>query len=202
MINSLKHKTISGFTLIEIMVAVSIFSIVAVITTGALVTASNVNRKSQAIKLAIDNLSFAMDSMVLNLREGSRFGCLEGTVPDNANGYLTSAGAAENHLDEECTIDGQGVIFKSERAGAVDRYVIYRFKDNGSGQGRIEKVSTGDSGFIALTSNDIDINSLRFYIPSLSGTNRTPRAVIVIEGEVPGKTPTRFNLQTTVKANF
>src|SRR3990167_5891431 len=84
---NLKAKTYklepnTGFTLIEIMVAVSIFAIVAVITTGALVTANNTNRKAQAIKLAIDNLNFAVDSMVLNLGNGGRYHCITG---GNAN---------------------------------------------------------------------------------------------------------------------
>lgn len=189
-----------GFTLIEIMVAVSIFAIVAVITTGALVTASEVNRKAQAIKIAMDNVSFAMDSMVANLREGSRFGCLVGPVPDNSTGYLTSAANAENHLDVQCTSDGQGIIFKSERTGSATNYIIYRFK-NIDGRGSIQKASTDSPQYVNLTSSEVDIESLLFYVPSLS-LNPTPRVVIVIEGEVPGKNPTEFNLQTTVKANF
>ncbi len=189
-----------GFTLIEMMVAVSIFVIVAMITTGALITISDVNRKAQAIKIAMDNVSFAMDSMVTNLREGSRFGCLTGPVADNPTGYLTSAASSGTFLDNECTSDGQGVIFKSERVGSVANYIIYRFKNNG-GKGSIQKASTGSTQYVDLTSPEVNIKSLLFYIPSLS-LSPTPRVVIVIEGEVPGKTPTKFNLQTTVKANF
>ena len=128
----MKRKTKSGFTLIEIMVAVSIFAIVAVITTGALVTALDVNRKAQAIKIAMDNVSFAMDSMVFNLRDGANYGCLTNSItdpiPDNPWGYFQSA---NNRLGQDCTGDG-GIIFAVRRTGSAAGFMIYRFNKNGS----------------------------------------------------------------------
>ena len=189
-----------GFTLIEIIVAVSIFTIVAIITTGALVTASDTNRKAQALKIAMDNVSFAMDSIVTNLREGAQFGCITGTIPDNPNGYLTSAQNSGNWLNTGCTIDGQGLIFESKRSGNIPNYIIYRFKKNAGEFGRVQVASSISSQYVDLTSQEeVDIKSLRFYVPNNAPK---PRVTIVISGEVPGKTPTKFNLQTTVKANF
>lgn len=63
------NKAKSGFTLVEIMVAISIFSIVALITTGALISANRVNQKVQATKLVMDNLNFALDSMLFKMRK-------------------------------------------------------------------------------------------------------------------------------------
>ncbi len=195
-----------GFTLIEIMVAVSIFAIVAVVTTGALVTVSDVNRKAQAIKIAMDNVSFAMDSMVLNLREGARFGCLTANdliTHPNPNNYFVP-GTVENYLGKGC-VAGQGIIFESKRTNSP-HYIIYRFRASGAGLPGGIQIARSDAcpgpncNFVDITSSEVDISDFRFYV--LSTSSLKPRATLVIEGQVPGKTPTKFNLQTTVKSNF
>ena len=169
------------------MVAVSIFVIVAVVATGALITISDVNRKAQAIKIAMDNVAFAMDSMVTNLREGSRFGCLIGSVlPNNpvgvATGHLNAAANAGTYLGDECTSDGQGLIFKSERIGTAANYIIYRFFENSDGQGSIQKASTDSPQYVDMTSSEVGIDSLRFYVPDAESTGEVPRVTIVIRG--------------------
>jgi prepilin-type N-terminal cleavage/methylation domain-containing protein len=69
--NAVGRRPISqGFTLIEIMVAVSIFVMVAMITTGTLIIISNANRKIEDIKQGIDNVSFSLNSMAIRIREG------------------------------------------------------------------------------------------------------------------------------------
>lgn len=59
-----------GFTLIEIMVAVSIFIIVAFVASSAFITVNNANKKAQAIRLIVDNLNFTLDGMTYRLAEG------------------------------------------------------------------------------------------------------------------------------------
>ncbi len=67
MSSSSNHK---GFTLIELMVALSIFSIVSFVATSTIITVMNSYRKAQNVKLLVDNLSFALDSMSFKIREG------------------------------------------------------------------------------------------------------------------------------------
>lgn len=62
-----------GFTLIELMVSVSIFIIVAFIVTGTFIIAMDAYRKAQQIRLVIDNVNYAMDAMVLEIREGTNY---------------------------------------------------------------------------------------------------------------------------------
>ena len=64
----IKMKTISknrGFTLIEMMVSVSIFVIVALIVSGVLVQLSAAYKKAQAMRLLMDNLNFALEKINL-----------------------------------------------------------------------------------------------------------------------------------------
>ncbi|MFH1170172.1 MAG: type II secretion system protein [Candidatus Vogelbacteria bacterium] len=173
------NEATHGFTLIEIMVSVTIFTVVAMITTGALITISDVNRKAQAIKIAMDNVSFAMDSMVTNLREGINYGCGD-----------TGAGGTP------CTVN-QPIVFESTRIGSGD-FIGYRLKA-GSIQSASNNVSIPiDGQYTDITSSEVNITKLSFYIPSLQ-PQETPRVTLVVEGQVPGKTITNFYLQTTVK---
>ena len=84
-----------GFTLIEIIVSLGIFSIVAVIAIGALVRVTSANRQAQAIQSGINNISFIMDSMSRELRTGKTYTCAYGSDLLNlSTGVLKSPGLA------------------------------------------------------------------------------------------------------------
>ena len=63
----------SGFTLIEMMVAVSIFAIVALIATSTLMLIMDASRRADATRSLVDNLNFALDSMSDKIRGGNNF---------------------------------------------------------------------------------------------------------------------------------
>lgn len=68
-----KDQKQKGFTLIEIMVSVSIFIVVAFVVSSVFLTTNAATKKAQAIKIAMDNLNFALDSMVFKIREGTNY---------------------------------------------------------------------------------------------------------------------------------
>ncbi len=67
-----------GYTIIETMIATSLFIIVVMAGMGALLSANRVHQKSQAMRSIIDNLSFVMEDMSRNLRTGYNYRCLTG----------------------------------------------------------------------------------------------------------------------------
>lgn len=67
------QKLTAGFTLIELMVSVSIFIIVAFVVTGTFIVAMDAYRKAQQVRLVIDNVNYAMDAMALEIREGTNY---------------------------------------------------------------------------------------------------------------------------------
>lgn len=69
----------SGFTLIEIIVSMALFVVVAVVSLGALLKVIDANTKAQTLKTAVTNLNFTMESMVRELRVGSNYYCIEAT---------------------------------------------------------------------------------------------------------------------------
>jgi len=80
-----------GFTLVEIIVSLMIFSIVAVVALAALVKIIDANKKAQTIQDAVTNLSFTLDSMSRELRTGSKLDC-----QSSSNGNFTTAGITTN----------------------------------------------------------------------------------------------------------
>jgi len=62
-----------GFSLIEILVSIAIFSVVMVTAAGALLATIDANHKAQAIQLAMNNLGFALESMSRVIREGNSY---------------------------------------------------------------------------------------------------------------------------------
>lgn len=60
----------NGFTLMEVMVSVSIFAIIITIGIGSLLTINSTLQKTRAERQAIDGLSFLMDTMTRQIRTG------------------------------------------------------------------------------------------------------------------------------------
>lgn len=64
-----------GYTLIELIVSVGLFSLVMLMASGAYLMMISSNRNAQGITTGIDNLSFALETMTRNIRTGTGYGC-------------------------------------------------------------------------------------------------------------------------------
>ena len=165
-----------AFTLIEIMVAVSIFTIVAVIAVSALLSANAVNQKAQAIKLAMDNLNYALDSITIKMKRGYDF-----------------ASSASNELTFTSP--------KMDPLNLAESYA-YRLTPSSGGRGVLEMERNNSGNFVAITSDGLDIKS--FSVQVEKGVDDTlGRAIISIEGAaLVGHQEQNFAVQTTVSERF
>lgn len=177
-----------GFTLIEMMVSTSIFIMVMVVAAGAILSITTANRKSQATKVAIDNLSFALESMSRHIRVGTSYSC------SNNSGY-----------PHDCPFpDGEEVfsfLFADPASLGNSNQMTYSLEET-NGVGRIEVFDdNNDKPSGSLTGSDIDVDTLTFYVDGLESGGVQPRVIIVVEGTAGGsdtKSRTSFNLQTSV----
>lgn len=71
-----------GFTLIELMVSVTIFIVVMVIALGSLLSISAAERKAEGLKSVMNNLNFSLESMARSIRTGVTYHCGSGGVLD------------------------------------------------------------------------------------------------------------------------
>jgi prepilin-type N-terminal cleavage/methylation domain-containing protein len=60
-IKTLKKE--GGFTLVETLVAVGIFSVIMMVAAGSLLTIIDANAKAQAIKTSVNNVNFAVETV-------------------------------------------------------------------------------------------------------------------------------------------
>ncbi|MEK7134344.1 MAG: prepilin-type N-terminal cleavage/methylation domain-containing protein [Patescibacteria group bacterium] len=159
-----------GFTLIEMIVAVSLFTVVMFVSVGALLAIIDANRKANAIRTTMDNLNFAIGSMARDIRTGTIYACEgAGNCPDG----------------------GTSLTFLNQDGNTV------RYWHNAS-----SKSIMVDKGGVSLsiTSPEIRIETLTFYVSGVGADGIQPRAVMTIKGKTGTKVKiqTELNVQTTV----
>jgi prepilin-type N-terminal cleavage/methylation domain-containing protein len=116
-----------GFTLIELMTAVSIFVIIMTISMGSITGVFEANRKSRSLKTVLNNLNLAVESMSKEMRYGKNYHCGSGTVtlPQNC----PSGGTLMSFLSSE------GVQITYRLSGqAIDDLTFYTL---GAGTGNL-----------------------------------------------------------------
>ena len=191
MMKSHDHKKISGFTLIEMMVAVFVFSVVMVLSTGAIFSIVNANKTSQAIKSVMDNLSSALDSMSRDIRYGTEYDC--GSTGSGNNGNDCAEGGANDYT----------FSFKNKD----DEMITYIFEPS-SGTGNSEAIfkcngvvtNTSNAGCTRLTAEEVHVTNLHFYVLGAErGVDSQPLVLITISGYAQaGSNKSYFNIETMV----
>lgn len=181
------HNTKRGFTLVEMMVAVTLFSVVMVVATGSLLSLVTASRKAQSLHSVMDNLNIALDGMVRNMRMGDAYRC-DGPDP----------------LTPNCTDGGTSVYFEpfgdSTPGDSGDDWV-YWFAEDENGIGRLYRSENGGTNYYAITAAEVDIEELDFFvIGATSGDTTQPRVVVVMKGTAGAddvRTRTTFHIQAT-----
>lgn len=184
------NKKNNGFSLIEMLVAVALFSGVMLIGVGALLSLIDANRKAQAINSVMNNLNFAIENISRNVRVGTTYHCEPNASPVPVN----------IDTPKDCVNGGKLFAFEASNGDPEDKsdQVIYRLKDN-----VLEKsINGGAAGtFVSIIAPEVSIKKFVFYVDGTSSSdNMQPRVVIVIQGTagISEKTKTEFNLQTTI----
>jgi prepilin-type N-terminal cleavage/methylation domain-containing protein len=164
-----------GFTLIEMLLSIALFSIVLTISLGAIFTIIDSNRKTQTLTLTMNNLNFAMESMTLDLKTA---------VPST----LSDSGKELSLTNQ----DGQQVVYQiNNKNKTIEKSV------EGGKTGTFSPIISDDviieTFYFAVVDSDKDDN------PSTNG-NKQPRTFIFIKGyaEITERIRSEFEVQTTV----
>ncbi|HEU5114396.1 MAG TPA: type II secretion system protein [Candidatus Paceibacterota bacterium] len=179
-----------GFTLIEVLVSVSIFAMVMLVATGSVFSIVAANKKSHALKSVMTNLDFALESMMREIRLGSKYAC-GASVPLSSTADC-SAGDTVLRIKANRDVNGDGNYSSSD----INDQIEYSFVG-----GRIQKkiYDTTTTSF-NITAAEVQITSLKFYVTgSAAGDGKQPKVVIVVQGYAgSGTSQSNFNIQTTV----
>ncbi len=163
----------NGFTIIELMVAVTIFSVIMTISIGSILGVFDSNRKSRSLKAVMTNLNLAVESMSREMRFGKNYHCGAGvlTVPQN------------------CASGGTLVSFLSTEGVQT----TYRF----SGTALEKDVAGG--GYIPVTAPEVLIDDLTFYTIGAGADGFQPKVIIKIKSHAgAGNSRSDFIIETLV----
>ncbi len=86
-----------GFTLIEMMVAVSIFIVIITISLTSILNVSNIQKKTATFRAVNDNLNFAIEKMAREIRTGSDY-CAQSCSSPSSFNFTNSEGVVVEYL--------------------------------------------------------------------------------------------------------
>jgi len=202
----IKRKTKKlGFTLIEMIVSLSIFAIVVTTAVGAMLILISTNQQLQAEQSVMTNLSFALDTMTREIRTGFNYYC---AISPGDSGVLTGS-SHESLLEgtKDC-VSGrgnsalQGISFYeggNSITGTVNRILYYY--DFGE-QSIFRRV--GNRAAEAIVSSGVDITDAQFYVTGTtdleSGSDaEQPTVTIYIKAKDANSSGNKeYYMQTTV----
>ena len=174
-----------GFTLVETIVAVGLFSVVMLVATTALLSLMSANKKAQSIQSVMTNLNVAIDGMARSIRMGTQYRC-NSSAPADPNCFSGTGGSS---LYFESFGGNQSIASDDwEYVYNPATHRLYRSKENGA-------------NLLAITSADISIDSFSFYVVGATpGDTEQPKVVMVAKGTINANDPRRrtsFTVQAT-----
>lgn len=199
------RKASAGFSLIELMVSLTVFAIVMLVSTSTLLTMINANAKAQAMNSAMTNLSFALDNITREVRMGYHYYC------DEQHNETEISPFNDFPNIEGTDADGNPIrVTKVHNCVKADHIAFIRGKD-GSQIGyrlknKVIQQKIDGEPWTPLTATEVFIDTFELtaqntetYDENKSDINQ-PTVVLVIKGRVNNglDTDTNFNVQTHI----
>ena len=189
---SLKLEATSrGFTLLELMVSVTLFTIVMMVAVGSLLSLVDANRKARSLESVINNLNITLDGMVRSIRMGTKYNCTDAAIPVQG-------------VDDDCTTGATSFSFApfGSNADVQNQRFYYTFVPgvNGSNGQLFRSKNGGNTPPVAITAPEVSITDFTFYVVGTEARDISqPKVVIVIKGTSGSteRTQTKFHIQAT-----
>ena len=218
-----KTQSDAGFSLVEVLVALAIFTIVITTVNGALVVLINANSKSNHTQEVITNLMFALDGMTRRVRTGFGYHCIPPTSSNKFN-HPTNGGSLKATSTQDC-LGGLSLSFVDTEGALGDKgyekRLVYSFDkdyhtkpDHDPDRGAIivrEFIKPSDNSDeindllgdpYPITSEQVDITNAFFTVRNSDHDDTDhlqPSVTFVLEGEIIFKgSTTSLQLQSTV----
>jgi prepilin-type N-terminal cleavage/methylation domain-containing protein len=205
-----------GFTLIEIIVSLALFAVVAVVAVGAFLKIVDADRRAQAIESAVNDTNFALESMVRDIRVGSDYECIStnGNPAPPVGPILQTSGGFNNTHCSSLT-SGMMIAFNSSSVDLAypSCHLIHAYELSGNVLEKAEQQLCPSNpsyqaySFIPLTSTSSALTIQTFDIkidgqwPTSGFNTAQPKIFILIAGKVgvSQEDQTSFTLQTTAE---
>lgn len=200
------QKSSRGFTLIEMIVSLALFSVVITVSVGALLVLVSTNEDLQGEQSVMTNLSFALDSMTREIRTGTGYYCVSASSQTGIfnNDNLDDLNDSIQDCANGSNANFHGVSFieagDSITEGA-DRILYFYDRIQGQLYRRV-----GSGGAESIVSSGIFIKNANFFVtggPSVDPSGDTVQPAVTIHLEAvdkndPSSDQKSFFVQTTV----
>lgn len=192
----------AGFSLIELIVALGLFTVVSTISITSLITLMDNNRQLRDDQALITNIVFVLDMMSREIRNGYNYYCA--IVPPSGGGSDNLIPNESNNrqdctdIPQEDSNDLHGISFlrtESMITEGDERMVFYYDKGNNMLYRRI-----GDGASQALVSDQVEVIDAYFFVTGtdeFTGTNDAQPTVTIFL-EVRADDGREYQLQTTL----
>ena len=183
-----------GFTLIELIVSIGIFTVVVIVALGAIITIIDANRKARTLTTVMNNLNFTMESMTRAIKTGTGPEIIGSTFCVMEIDPSKSSGVGNEFLR-------RAVFYKREVVngkGQIHRK-IYNTEAS-PGTRNCSSPGTTLQDYTSITSKGVNINKFDVSVYGNRGNSSQPRVFLLIEGdvEVNDKISSDFAIQTTI----
>jgi len=195
-----------GFTLIEMMISVALFTVVMIFGIGSLLTSNNSYHQTENLRKVIDNLSFSVEDIARTLRVGTHYIC-GGTIGIDTDAGVfppvysnTSIGFSEPN----CAFGGGSILFESAEGDPLDDHDQYGFLmlyDVRDQKAKLYKTINGGLSWMLITPPSVYFNPITsgFTVVGVRDDDKQPLVMFHLSGTVEYKNiSTSFNLQTSV----
>lgn len=216
MIKAFSQKE-KGFTLIEMIVSLGVFSIVITIAVGALLVIISTNKQIQAEQSVMSNLAFAMDSMTREMRTGYSYACVSVSSLNASVGSLGKVfkvtDSDHEQMDDTDTADcsfassqkfrGVSIVESGDSitGSSYNRIMYYYDEDAKTIMRRIGISEEAQS----IVPSELMITNAKFYVTGSESLDKSdtdveqPTITIYLEAqEINNLTGKTYKLQTTV----
>lgn len=192
-----QYKQRGGYTIIEMMIAISLFLVVVMSGMTALLNANFVHNKSRDMREIMDNLSFIMEDMSRNLRTGYNYRCIP-----------AGEGIGISQAPQDCPGGGYAILFEHQNGVTTNQYDQWAYKIETAPGGTTLNVYKSTQG--AVDGTWVQMNPSEVVLDPVSGfevsgakpppeNEAQPFVAITLKGSISLKgNVTPFTLRTSV----
>ena len=212
--SQIKLRKTKGFTLVEMLIVLGLFSFIMTLATGVLYTTQAINTKLQETQAVLDNVNISMDIMTRDIRYGYDFHCGETPTSDEASMSLRKSCSYSNI---GASHGGRILYFKPTDAESDSDRVSYYASSTSLGDVILKsEYRNGVTNTYRITANDVRIKSLLFYVDGANSATGSgvdvgdvhdfiqPVISVLVSGEtIPikeGASSTPFMIETTISS--
>ncbi|MCA9365957.1 prepilin-type N-terminal cleavage/methylation domain-containing protein [Candidatus Kaiserbacteria bacterium] len=193
--NHIQHSATSanGFSLIELLVSMAIYTMVVTMAIGTVLVLIDANAKAQNMETIMTNITFVLENMTREIRTGRSLYCMQ-SGDTGGIGTLDTQDCDSNYGQVLSLVEGGSSL----TGGNANPRIAYRYNETDMS---IER-RVSDGPWVRLSSDDAIITGLYFNVYGTDVEDDVEQPTVRIwvsgfSGEL-GEVRSQFSVQTTV----